>query len=254
MPSARVVPGAAFVSAVQSARAPITRRYVRSRSSVRLCVLPANAQDALCAARIWSMGPRPAPIATRRGSRLLAATRMDLPAVSSSSIRPSTSTRQHHADKRPDRLWTNEQIITAIREGKDKEGEHHLPAHAVPPTTTCRRRREGDRRLPAYAEADPQRGAAIQVEHPATGDAAGEGAPAPPYRQVAYGRYIVTAIAHCFECHTTPDPNGRPTSSMISAPAGSISRSLLACGQHVQHYLRSTDRHRYGAMTTSREL
>jgi mono/diheme cytochrome c family protein len=38
-----------------------------------------------------------------------------------------------------------------------------------------------------------------------------KGLPAPPASdKVAYGRYIVTALAHCFECHTGPDEHGAP--------------------------------------------
>ena len=36
------------------------------------------------------------------------------------------------------------------------------------------------------------------------------GLPTPPKTdKVAYGAYIVNAVAHCFECHTTPDENGK---------------------------------------------
>ena len=38
-----------------------------------------------------------------------------------------------------------------------------------------------------------------------------KGLPAPKASdKVAYGRYIVTALAHCFECHTSPDAHGVP--------------------------------------------
>ena len=38
-----------------------------------------------------------------------------------------------------------------------------------------------------------------------------KGLPAPPKSdKVAYGGYLVNAVAHCFECHTTPDANGAP--------------------------------------------
>ena len=38
-----------------------------------------------------------------------------------------------------------------------------------------------------------------------------KGTPAPsPADKVAYGGYLVTAVAHCFECHTTPDEHGVP--------------------------------------------
>jgi mono/diheme cytochrome c family protein len=38
-----------------------------------------------------------------------------------------------------------------------------------------------------------------------------KGLPAPPQSdQIAYGSYIVNALAHCFECHSTAGPDGAP--------------------------------------------
>ena len=38
-----------------------------------------------------------------------------------------------------------------------------------------------------------------------------KGLPAPPKTdKIAYGGYIVNALAHCFECHSTPGVNGAP--------------------------------------------
>src|ERR1035441_8798442 len=38
-----------------------------------------------------------------------------------------------------------------------------------------------------------------------------KGLSAPPASdKVAYGGYIVNALAHCFECHSTPDAKGVP--------------------------------------------
>ena len=38
-----------------------------------------------------------------------------------------------------------------------------------------------------------------------------KGAAAPPQSdKVAYGGYIVNALAHCFECHSKPDAHGAP--------------------------------------------
>ncbi len=45
-----------------------------------------------------------------------------------------------------------------------------------------------------------------------------KGLPAPPKTdKVAYGRYIVTAQAHCFECHTPLGPKGQPDMSKLGA-------------------------------------
>ena len=42
-----------------------------------------------------------------------------------------------------------------------------------------------------------------------------KGAPAPdPSDKVAYGGYLVTSVAHCFECHTPMGPQGPDMSRM----------------------------------------
>lgn len=45
-----------------------------------------------------------------------------------------------------------------------------------------------------------------------------KGAPAPsPDDKLAYGDYIVNALAHCFECHTPMGPDGMPDMAKIGA-------------------------------------
>ena len=45
-----------------------------------------------------------------------------------------------------------------------------------------------------------------------------------PADKVAYGGYIVTALAHCFECHTPAGPTGAP--DMAKAGAGGFEIEL----------------------------
>ena len=72
--------------------------------------------------------------------------------------------------------WTDEEIITAIREGKTKEGRIIFPPMPVP---TYNNMSDDDvKAIVAYlrtVQADPQRGAGIEVQDSAAGDAAGQG-------------------------------------------------------------------------------
>ncbi len=108
--------------------------------------------------------------------------------------------------------WTDEQIITAIREGKDKDGKIIFPPMPVP---TYNNMSDDDvKAIVAYLHtikpvhnevAESKWNIPQQAMPPA------KGLPAPPKSdKLAYGRYIATALAHCFECHTTPGPNGAP--------------------------------------------
>ncbi len=108
--------------------------------------------------------------------------------------------------------WTDEEIITAIREGKAKEGDIIFPPMPVP---TYNNMSDFDVKAivaylhtikPVHHEV-PQ----SKFEIPQQAMPPAKGLPAPdPSDKVAYGRYIVTALAHCFECHTSPDANGVP--------------------------------------------
>lgn len=108
--------------------------------------------------------------------------------------------------------WTDEEIIRAIREGKNREG---LDIGPPMPIFTYNNMSDDDakavvaylRSLPAVRNEveDAKYNIPIALPGPAKGN------PAPPKENaVAYGAYIVTALAHCFECHTPANPDGSP--------------------------------------------
>ena len=108
--------------------------------------------------------------------------------------------------------WSDEQIIRAIRQGIDDEGKIIFPPMPVP---TYNNMSDDDvKAIVAYLHTIP----AVHNEVPQSkwyipqqAMPAPKGTPAPsPTDKVAYGRYLVTAVAHCFECHTTPDEHGVP--------------------------------------------
>jgi mono/diheme cytochrome c family protein len=108
--------------------------------------------------------------------------------------------------------WTDEQIITTIREGKDKNGKIIFPPMPVP---TYNNMSDDDVKsivaylhtlTPVHNEVPESKWNIPQQAMPPA-----KGTPAPDKSdKIAYGRYIVTALAHCFECHTGPDANGAP--------------------------------------------
>jgi mono/diheme cytochrome c family protein len=100
--------------------------------------------------------------------------------------------------------WTDEEIITAIRTGKTRDGKIIFPPMPVPTynlmsdddvkaiVAYLRTVKPVHNEVPESSYKVPQ-----QAMPPA------KGAPAPdPSDKVAYGGYIVNALAHCFECHT----------------------------------------------------
>ncbi|MCB1486402.1 MAG: c-type cytochrome [Bauldia sp.] len=108
--------------------------------------------------------------------------------------------------------WTDEEIITAIREGTTPEGKIIFPPMPVP---TYNNMSDDDvhaivaylRTIKPIHNEVPE--STYQIPQQAMPPA--KGAPAPdPSDKVAYGGYIVNALSHCFECHTTPDANGVP--------------------------------------------
>ncbi|MCB1502507.1 MAG: c-type cytochrome [Bauldia sp.] len=115
--------------------------------------------------------------------------------------------------------WTDEQIITAIREGKTPDGRIIWPPMAVP---TYNNMSDDDvkaivaylRTVPAVHNEVPE--STYKIPQQAMPPA--KGAPAPdPSDKVAYGGYIVTALAHCFECHTPFTPEGMPDMTKVGA-------------------------------------
>lgn len=108
--------------------------------------------------------------------------------------------------------WTDAQIITAIREGKTREGKINFPPMPVP---TYNSMSDGDVKAivaflhtikPIHHEVPQSKYKIPQQAMPPA-----KGLPAPSRKdKVAYGRYIATALAHCFECHSGPDAHGAP--------------------------------------------
>ena len=108
--------------------------------------------------------------------------------------------------------WTDAQIITAIREGKTREGKINFPPMPVP---TYNNMSDADvkaivaylRTVKAVRHEVPE----SKYNVPQQAMPPAKGLPAPPAKdKVASGRYIVTALAHCFECHSGPDARGVP--------------------------------------------
>ncbi|HVW91808.1 MAG TPA: c-type cytochrome [Devosia sp.] len=108
--------------------------------------------------------------------------------------------------------WTDEQIMRAIRQGIDDEGKVIFPPMPVP---TYNNMSDDDvKAIVAYLHTVP----AVQNKVPESkwnipqqAMPPPKGAPAPSAEdKVAYGGYLVNAVAHCFECHTTPDEHGVP--------------------------------------------
>lgn len=114
--------------------------------------------------------------------------------------------------------WSDEEIATAIREGKTPEGEKIGPPMPVFNYTGLS---DDDtaavvaylRSIPAVRNEIPEATYNIPLPEypPATH------APAPsPSDTVAYGGYLVT-IGHCFECHTPRNPDGSPDMARMGA-------------------------------------
>lgn len=108
--------------------------------------------------------------------------------------------------------WTDEQIIRAMREGVTKEGEILGPPMPVP---TYHNMADDDARaIVAYLRTlKPVHNEVPESKYkiPLQPMNNAKGLPAPPRSdKVAYGGYLVNAIAHCFECHSTPDAHGEP--------------------------------------------
>ncbi len=109
-------------------------------------------------------------------------------------------------------IWTDEQLIRAMREGVTKEGEILGPPMPVP---TYHNMSDDDAKaIVAYLRTiKPVHNEVPESKYkiPLRPMVNAKGLPAPPKSDnVAYGGYLVNAIAHCFECHSTPDEHGEP--------------------------------------------
>ena len=115
--------------------------------------------------------------------------------------------------------WTDEEIITAFREGKTPDGRIIFPPMAVP---TYNNMSDDDakaivaylRTVPPVRHEVPE--SKYMIPQQAMPPAKGAAAP-PPSEKVAYGGYIVTALAHCFECHTPFTAEGMPDMTKVGA-------------------------------------
>ena len=114
--------------------------------------------------------------------------------------------------------WSDEEIITAIREGKTPEGETIGPPMPVFFYTGMS---DDDvmavvaylRSIPAVRNEIPE--STYNIPLPEYPPATHAMAPSPS-DTVAYGGYLVT-IAHCFECHTPRNPDGSPDMTRMGA-------------------------------------
>jgi mono/diheme cytochrome c family protein len=108
--------------------------------------------------------------------------------------------------------WTDQEIITAIREGKSREGRIIFPPMPVPTYNSMSD--EDVKSIVAYLRTiKPVHNEVPESKWniPQQAMPPAKGAPAPDKSdKVASGRYIVTALAHCFECHSGPDDHGAP--------------------------------------------
>lgn len=100
--------------------------------------------------------------------------------------------------------WTDAQIIRAIREGVNKEGETLGPP--MPFAVYNNMSDDDARAIVAYLRTvKPVRNQPkpSKYEFPLKPQPAAKGTAAPnPGDKVAYGGYLVNAVAHCLECHT----------------------------------------------------
>jgi mono/diheme cytochrome c family protein len=112
--------------------------------------------------------------------------------------------------------WTDEQIIKAIREGVDPEGDIIFPP--MPSPTYNNMSDDDAKAIVAYLRTLKPVRHEVEESHwniPQQAMPPAKGAPAPAMSdKVAYGGYIVNALAHCFECHTPMGPTGPDMSRM----------------------------------------
>ena len=110
--------------------------------------------------------------------------------------------------------WTDEQIITAIREGKRPDGSIIGPPMPIGSLSRAlRHRRQGDRRLSPPGSGRQQRGAEVDLPHSTARELRTSGRigrrPCHPATTADYGAYLAGPAGHCIECHT-PMGDGHP--------------------------------------------
>ena len=110
--------------------------------------------------------------------------------------------------------WSDEQLITAIREGKRPDGSLIGPPM---PIVLYRNLSDRDvRAIVAYMRSVPSirnlvPKAEYKVPLPASYGPPVTSVPEVPRQdQVAYGAYLTGPAGHCIECHSTPGPQGAP--------------------------------------------
>ena len=112
--------------------------------------------------------------------------------------------------------WTDDEIVRAIREGVGRDGEIIFPP--MPSPTYSNMSDDDVRAIVAYLRTLKPVSHAVEGSHwnmPQQAMPPARGAPAPAMSdKVAYGGYIVNAVAHCFECHTPMGPAGPDMSKM----------------------------------------
>jgi mono/diheme cytochrome c family protein len=108
--------------------------------------------------------------------------------------------------------WTDEQIITAIREGKRPDG-----STIGPPMPVARYRGISDEDVKAIVaylrQVAPARNVVVKSVYdfplpPAYGPPAGYVAAVSDKDALAYGAYLAGPLGHCIECHSAPGPMG----------------------------------------------
>ncbi len=115
--------------------------------------------------------------------------------------------------------WTEDDIVRAIREGHTPEDETLGPP--MPVMVFNNLSDEDAHAIAAYLKSIPAVHNVVpepvyNIPLPDYPPAAGTPAPSPD-NLVAYGRYLVTAVAGCLDCHTQQNPDGTPNMAMLGA-------------------------------------
>ncbi len=111
--------------------------------------------------------------------------------------------------------WTDNQIITAIREGKRPDGTVIGPPMPIPLYRDISD--EDAQAIVAYVRAVPPVANKVPKSEykvplpPSYGPPITAAVAAPPKSdKVAYGAYLAGPLGHCMECHSSPGPHGAP--------------------------------------------